>query len=67
MASEVPKMLSPREVADILQVSYESALAFIRYSGIDYLKIGRQYRVSEAKLTAFLNKKGTTVVEISEY
>lgn len=58
MASKVPEMLTPKDVAAILQVSYESALAFIKYSGIDYHKIGNQYRVSAEKLKAFLSKKG---------
>ena len=47
-------------------ISYEAALAFIKYSGIDYIKIGRQYRVSEDKLAAFLMKKGRTIVDINE-
>ena len=51
-------MLTPKEVAAILQVSYESALAFIKYSGIDYHKIGSQYRISAEKLKVFLSKKG---------
>lgn len=67
MASTLPKMLTARDVADVLQVSYESALAFIRYSGIDYLKVGRQYRVSEAKLAAFLGRKGAVIVETDDY
>ena len=53
----MPEMLTPREVADVLKISYESALAFIKYSGIDFLKIGNQYRVSADKLRAFLSKK----------
>ena len=52
------KTLTPKEIANILQVSYESALAFIKHSGIDYIKMGRQYRVTEDKLNAFLAKKG---------
>lgn len=59
------KMLTPREVAAILGVNYETALAFIRYSGIDYLRLGRQYRVAEDKLYAFLHKKGQTHVELT--
>ena len=66
MASAVPKMLSPRDVAEVLGVSYETALAFIRYSGIDYLKVGRQYRVSEEKIAAFLSKKGQVVIDLNE-
>lgn len=58
------KLLTPREVAEILKVSYEVALAFIKYSGVDYIKIGRQYRVSEDKLMAFLSKRGKTIVEL---
>ena len=50
----MPEMLTPREVAEIMKISYEAALAFIRYSGIDYIKVGRQYRVSQDKLDTFL-------------
>jgi excisionase family DNA binding protein len=57
-------MLTPKEVAAILKISYESALAFIKYSGIDYIRIGNQYRVSAEKLKAFLNKKGQTVTDL---
>ena len=60
------KMLTPNEVAQVLQISYESALAFIKYSGIDFVKVGRQYRVSEEKLSAFLNKRGQIYVDIAE-
>ena len=60
------KMLTPAEVADILKISYETALAFIKYSGVDYVRIGRQYRVSEEKLTAYLSKRGRIHVDISE-
>lgn len=57
------KLLTPREVAKVLEVSYEVALAFIKYSGIDYIKVGRQYRISEDKLLAFLSKRGKVVVK----
>ncbi len=60
----MPEMLTPKEVAAILKISYESALAFIKYSGIDYIRIGNQYRVSAEKLKAFLNKKGQTVTDL---
>ncbi len=58
----LPKLLTPHEIAKILDVSYASALSFIKYSGIDYIKVGHQYRVSEEKLTAFISKKGQTIV-----
>ena len=63
---KMSKLLTPKEVAAILQVSYDSALAFIKYSGVDFLQVGRQYRVSEDKLRAFLNKKGQVTVDLNE-
>ena len=60
----LPEMLTPKEVAAILKISYESALAFIKYSGIDYIRVGNQYRVSAEKLKAFLNKKGQNVTDL---
>lgn len=62
----VPKMLTPHNIAEILGISYEAALAFIKYSGIDYLKVGRCYRVAEDKLTAFLLQKGHVTVDLKE-
>ena len=62
MTSSPPKLLTPHEIATILNVSYASALAFIKYSGIDYIQVGRQYRVCEEKLQAFIFKKGKTIV-----
>ena len=59
------EILTPREVAEIMKVSYETALAFIKYSGIDYHRIGNQYRVSAEKLNAFLNKKGPTYTDLT--
>lgn len=59
------KVLTPKEVAEILKISYDSALAFIKYSGIDYSQIGNQYRVLEDKLDAFLRQKGKVIVDLS--
>ena len=62
----VPKMLTPREISEILGISYEAALAFIKYSSIDYIKVGRSYRVSEEKLAAFLRQKGQIAVDLKD-
>lgn len=61
----MPEMLTPREVAEIMKIGYETALAFIKYSGLDYHKIGNRYRVSAEKLRAFLNKKGPTCTDLN--
>ena len=58
------KMLTPKDISEILSISYESALAFIKNSGIDYVLVGRQYRVSEEKLKRFLSKSGSIFVSL---
>ena len=58
-------LLTPHEIADFLKISYDSALAFIKYSGIDYIKVGRQYRVSQEKLNGFLSRKGHTIIDLT--
>ena len=50
-------LLTPQEVADILKISYEKALEFVKYSGIPYIKVGRQYRVDSSALNAFLQSE----------
>lgn len=61
----MPEMLTPKEVAEILKIGYEAALSFIKYSGVDYHRIGNQYRISAEKLRAFLNKKGPTFTDLN--
>ncbi len=58
------EFLTPKDIAKILQISYESALAFIRFSGIDYWQIGRQYRVSAEAFGSFIKRKGQWVVSL---
>ncbi|MBQ3178946.1 MAG: helix-turn-helix domain-containing protein [Clostridia bacterium] len=60
------QLLTPQEVAEILQVSYETALQFIKYSGIDFLKLGRQYRVEKQKLFTFLSVRGQHIVNLEK-
>ncbi len=43
-----------KDVAELLKISYDKALDFVKFSGVEYVKIGRQYRVSDQKLDAFL-------------
>lgn len=59
------KVLTPRDVAEILGISYESALAFIKRSGVEYLQVGRRYRVTEDKLWSFLARDGCIVVDLT--
>lgn len=60
----LPNYLTPYEIRDLLKISYDQALAFIKYSGIDYIKVGRQYRVDEKVLQAFLSQRGGVVIDL---
>ena len=58
-------MLTPQDVADILALSYDKALDFIKHSGLEYNLIGRQYRVSEKAINDFINGATTASVKSS--
>lgn len=45
------------DVADALKVSYETALNYIKYSGVPYFKVGRTYRVNSSDLKVFIDKE----------
>ena len=60
------KMLSPAEVAERLNVSYDTALQMIKYSGIPYMKIGRQYRVSENVINDMINQNEIVIIDYDE-
>lgn len=38
---------------ELLRISYHNALKFIRFSGIQYIKIGNQYRVTKEAFIKF--------------
>ena len=59
------EMLTPKEIAKILHLSYETTLAFVKHSGIDYLKVGNQYRVEASKLRAFVMASGQQNVNLN--
>lgn len=58
------KMLTPKEIAEVLHVNYETALAFVKYAGIPYTCVGNRYRVAQEHLEAFLLKKGAKKVDL---
>ena len=64
--SKAPKMLAPTEVAKILKVSYDTALNFIKCSGVAYTKIGRQYRVNEKALEAIISSDDAIIVTFED-
>lgn len=47
------RYLTVAEVAEMLKISYETALHFIKHN-VEYVTVGRQYRVLDSKLNAVL-------------
>ena len=54
-AQAMPDVMTPAQVADILQVSQEDIVAEIEAGNLKARKIGRAYRISKANVEAFLN------------
>ena len=48
------RYMTVTEVADYLRVSYDTALNLMKYSEMECIQIGRQYRVLKSKLDEFL-------------
>ena len=53
------RYMTVTEVAEYLKVSYDTALGLMKYSDMECIQIGRQYRVLESKLNAFLYPQKT--------
>lgn len=47
------EFLSANDISDIIGMSYAKALAFIKYSGIKYIKINRSYYVRKDTFAEF--------------
>lgn len=63
---EIMKMLSPAEVAERLNISYDTALRMIKGSGIAYLKIGRQYRVAESVIDDLTSQDEVVIIDYDD-
>lgn len=60
------KLLTPTDIAELLQVSYETALNFIKTSGIPHIMVGRQYRVSDTAFETFIATAQTQTVNLEK-
>ena len=57
-------LLTVHEVAEILRVSYETALMYVKQNNLA-VKIGRQYRVSREKLARHLSQQPPTPTKLN--
>lgn len=47
------KLLTVREIARALQVSYETALYLVKHE-MHYIRLGRQYRITEESFVRYI-------------
>jgi excisionase family DNA binding protein len=55
----VHKFYTVQEVADILQVHWQSVLTYIKSGQLDAVKLGKGYRISETSLQKFIADHST--------
>jgi excisionase family DNA binding protein len=53
------KLYTPREVAEYLRVDTNTIYRWLRDGKLGGAKIGRDYRISESQLRAFLEERST--------
>ena len=53
-----------RDITKIMGICYAKALAFIKYSGITYIKINRTYLVEKSIFERFLSENKTIEIEL---
>ena len=58
------ELLTIYEVAEILKVSYETALMYVKQNNLA-IKVGRQYRVSQEKLARHLSQQPPTSTKLN--
>lgn len=57
------ELLTITEVAEILRVSYETALMYVKQNNLA-IKVGRQYRVPKDKLAKHLSQQPPTPINL---
>lgn len=55
----MPKFYTVQEVADILQVHWQSILTYIKSGKLEAVKLGKGYRISELALKKFVANQST--------
>jgi excisionase family DNA binding protein len=55
----MPKYYTVQEVADTLQVHWQSVLNYIKSGKLEAVKLGKGYRISEVALQVFIADRST--------
>ena len=60
--ASLPDVLNARDIASILGIGYVKSLHIIRFGGMNYIQIGKTYRVSKQNFIDWLNCTKPTVI-----
>ena len=61
------RYLGTSEISEMLGMCYQKTLDFIKYSGIQYVRIGRIYRVRADVLEKFISDNKNINLKEAEY
>ena len=53
--ASLPDVLNARDIASVLNIGYVKALHLIRFGGMNYIQIGKTYRISKQNFISWLN------------
>jgi excisionase family DNA binding protein len=62
--TSLPDVLDARDVASALGIGYTKALKLIRYGGMNFIQLGRVYRVSKQNFADWLNCTQPRVIDL---
>lgn len=61
-----PEVLNAKMIAEIMSLGYVKALNLIKYSDINYIKIGNTYRIPKKNFIEWLHSNSSKVIKLEE-
>lgn len=58
----VHQVLTPKEIAKLLNIGYSKTLNLIKYGNLPYIRIGKTYRISRRVFEAWLSEDTTKIL-----
>ena len=53
-----------KDISEMMGICYAKALAFIKYSGVEYVRINNVYLVEKSNFYSFIKSNKHSVVEV---
>jgi len=60
--NEYPEIMTAKNIAEYMGISYAKALYLLKYSNVSCLKIGHIFKVSRNAFEAWLNEPGKKII-----